>query len=209
VRVVVGCVETPARPTEYDATLASSTVVQVGGGMKDGVSRAAKVLCCMLLAGCASEAPARYSNPEYAYAVRLPRGLRIETSTPPNPNHGFRARVPPPASVWVSADYDTENVNTLAEEVQAVRGIWHGCRMEGPKPATLGGVAAAELTFHCPAASGGGPETMKLLLTLRTPPDRGSAGYTVGLQYPEGTPAPAEAEQVYRALVDGFSFIRG
>jgi hypothetical protein len=32
--------------------------------------------------------------------------------------------------------------------------------------------------------------------------------YTVGLKHPEGTPAPAEAERIYRALVDGFSFTR-
>jgi len=178
--------------------------------VKDGMSRAAKVLCWVLLAGCAPEAPDRYSNPEYDYAVRLPRGLRIETSTPPNPNHGFRARLPPPASVWVSADYETENVYTLAEEVESVREIWRGCRMEGPKTATLGGVAAAELTFHCPATPAGeGPKTMKLLLTLRTPPDRGVVVYTVGLRHPQGTRAPAEAERVYRALVHGFSFTRG
>ena len=69
---------------------------------------------------------------------------------------------------------------------------------------------AAELTFQCPAAPGAKlPQTMRLLLTLRTPPDRGSVVYTVGLQHPQGTPAPTEAERVYRALADGFSFTRG
>jgi len=174
-----------------------------------GVSRMATVLACMLLGGCASEAPRRYSNPDYAYEVRLPSGLRIDTSTPPNPNHGFRARVPPPANVWVTADYETENVYTLAEEVERVREIWRECRIAERKTATLGGTPATALTLQCPATSRAGrPETVKLLLTMRTPPDHGVIVYTVGLQQPWGSHT-AEAERIYRALVDGLSFTRG
>jgi len=172
----------------------------------------AKVLACVLLADCKREAPAqRYANPEYEYAVQLPSGVEIETSTAPNPNHGFRVRLPPPAGVWVWAHYETENVYTLAEEVESVRESWSGCRMTERKTATLGGVPAAELTLQCPAAPPESklPQTMRLLLTLRTPPDRGPIVYTVRLQHPRDTPAPAEAEAAYRAAIDGFSFTTG
>ena len=185
--------------------------------MGNGVRKTAKVLACVLLAGCTREAPprrgeaspTRYGNPEYEYAVQLPPGIEIETSTPPSPDHGFRVRLQPPAGVWVWAHYETENAHTLAEEVESVRESWSGCRMAEWKAATLGGVPAAELTFHCPAAPGGKqPETMRMLLAVRTPPDRGPVVYTVRLQHPQGTPAP-EADRVYRALIDGFSFTRG
>src|SRR5689334_22441765 len=129
-------------------------------GSTAAAQRRAKVLACVLLAGCTREAPprrsdappTRYANPEYEYAVQLPSGIEIETSTPPNPNHGFRVRLPPPAGVWVWAHYETENAHTLAEEVESVRESWSACRMAERKTATLGGVPAAELTLQCPAA---------------------------------------------------------
>ncbi|HEX8903669.1 MAG TPA: hypothetical protein VF771_02365 [Longimicrobiaceae bacterium] len=178
-------------------------------------SRVAKVLAAgVLVAGGVwavqarldGAATMRYSNPEYLYDVRLPRGLRIETSTAPNPDHGFSAPLPAGAMAWVKAEYETENANTLAEEVQLARERWRegGCTATGERASTLGGVPAAELTFRCAPASGP-PDTVKLLLTLRNPPDRGVIVYQVGLQHPQGVRAP-DTERVYRDLIAGFSF---
>jgi hypothetical protein len=179
----------------------------------------AKGLACILVVGTAREMPAqrsepparRYSNPGFEYVVQLPRDLSIERSTPPTPDHGFRARVAQVASVWVSADRETENVGSLSAEVENVRAAWRedGCTETERKAATLGGVPASELTFRCgPTARGGPPTTLRLLLTLRAPADHGSITYQVGVRYPQDGRTRADAERVFRALVDGFSFTR-
>jgi|GEM_PF-1267602 len=185
--------------------------------MGNGVSRIAKVLACVLLVGCASEAPAqrgepsqtRYSNPEYAYAVQLPPGIGIMTSTPPIPDQGFGVRLAPPVNLWLYADYETGTISSLAEKAEDVRESFQGsgCRTVERTMTTLGGAPAAELTFQCPPHSNGEPpETVKQRLTLRTLPGRAPIVYRVGLQYPQGSQAGAEAERLYQALIDGFSF---
>jgi hypothetical protein len=68
---------------------------ETGRAAVAGASRQmARVLACILLAATAREMPAqrneppvrRYSNPGFEYGVRLPRGLAIERSRPPNPD---------------------------------------------------------------------------------------------------------------------------
>lgn len=149
----------------------------------------------------------RYENPEYLFTVRYPLGLPIARSSGPGPNHGLDVQVAPGATAWVFAGYEMESASTLAEEVAEQRELWHDCTVIEQKSGTLGGRPAAELTFECPVKAGHGPpNTMKLLFTLQTPPDRGPVVYEVGLQYPKGSRAGPNTERVYRTLAEGFSF---
>jgi len=171
----------------------------------------------LVLAGAARDASAqvsgspvrRYSNPEYEYVVRLPGGVPIERSSGPGPNHGLNVQLAPGSSAWVFSHYETENIHTLSDEVESVVQLRReaGCTATGRKAATLGGVPAAELTFECaPEAGRGQPATLKLLLTLQRPPDRGYVVYQVGTAYLKGSEKAADAERVYRALAGGFTF---
>jgi hypothetical protein len=157
--------------------------------------------------------PARwYRNVDYEYVVRLPRGLRIETDPPPSPNHGFAAHLTPATLVWVTAEYETESVSTLAGEVEQMREALAlgGCRLTADRPATLGGIPARDLTFACAAKSLREPATTEReLMTIRTPPRRGLIVYHVGLRTPRDRRPSAAAERTFHALAEGLSFTSG
>ena len=155
----------------------------------------------------AAEPPARrYENPEYLFSVRYPLGRPIERSSGPGPNHGFNVEVAPGTSAWVFAGYP-ESASTLAEAVAEQRDVFRACALTEQESGVLGSQPAAQLTFECPAkAPGHQPNTLKLLLTMRTPPGRSPVVYEVGLQHPKGSRSAPNAERVYRTLAEGFSF---
>lgn len=177
--------------------------------------RVALASACILVAGAGrgtlakgDEAPARrYLNPEYEFAVALPRGVRIETSRAPAPNHGFDVRLPSSVHAWVFAYYPDE-VSTLSQAVAYEAEVrLTGCALTERKSATLGGIPAVELTLRCPSRPGHAESTTeRVILTLQRPPDRGLISYEVAVQYPTASRNRDDAERVFRALADGFSF---
>jgi len=155
------------------------------------------------------QAAGRYVNPNYRFAVRIPAGLRIRTARAPAPNHGFDARIAPGAAAWATAAYEALDASTLSAEVDSMIAVrWKdGCRLAQRKATALGGAPAAELTVRCAPRTRGGPATVEHgFVAMRSPPGRGPVVYEVGVKYPAGAAAAAEAERVLRSLAAGFSF---
>lgn len=177
--------------------------------------RGSVIAACAMVLGAAPAARAqaaappvrRYDNPEYLFAVRYPRGLPIARSSGPGPNHGLGVDVAPGAQAWVFAGYELESAETLEQEAAEQRELRHDCAAIEQKSGKLGGQAALELTFECPAKAGHGPSRIqKMLFTLRTPPERSPVVYEVGVEYPKGDRTAANAERVYHILAEGFTF---
>ncbi|HET7232011.1 MAG TPA: hypothetical protein VFJ16_18540 [Longimicrobium sp.] len=175
---------------------------------------AAVIVCLLMLVGARpadaqtrGAAVRRYQNPEYLFAVRYPASLPIVTDRAPRPNHGLRVPLAPSVDAWVFASYGLETATTLVETVKEQRALFPRCAVLEETRAALGGGPATQLTLECPPESGRGkPSVFRRILAVRQPPERGLVLYEVSVEYPKGSPAAANAERVFRTLVDGFSF---
>jgi hypothetical protein len=63
----------------------------------------------------------RYSNYDYAYSVRIPKGLTGSQSPPPFPNHGFGIQLSdkPKASISVDASYNAAEWRSFDDAIKA------------------------------------------------------------------------------------------
>jgi len=148
-----------------------------------------------------------YQNPDYGYAIRIPPGVGLEKSKPPNPNHGFGIRLGPESLLWVDASY-TDDVS-LHTVVTSERQSWEGnCRELTHRPAQLGGLAAERMTLKCASAQDRGvPAIVTLVVAVSSRPNRGTVKYEIGSRLPFGQPTTADALKVFRKLVEGFHLI--
>ena len=151
-----------------------------------------------------SEEPNRneYRNSNYGYAVRIPDGIKAETSAPPNPNHGFRAMLVPTGELWVNASYTDDS--SLHAILESERQMWKdNCQELGSKSTVLGALPASRMTFKCSAVEGGsGPTMVTIVVALLTPTRDSRIIYEVGFQRPsQGNEAQ---DQIFRQIVKDF-----
>jgi hypothetical protein len=147
-----------------------------------------------------------YRNSNYGYAVRLPAALKIETTEPPFPNHGFLVPLAPTTELWVDAFFtDALTLDAAVMEEREIRG--DRCREITRRPSRLGSLSAVESVFQC---TGEPPRAQSTIVTeVMALRDRdGSIEYTVKSQHPVVDDATwAESERVFRRLIDGFYLI--
>ena len=148
----------------------------------------------------------QYRNENYGYAVRIPAGLEIETSKPPNPNHGFGIKLAP-ATLWVDASY-TDDVS-LHAVMASEREIWGDkCQELTSKSTLLGRLPASRIVLKCAGkAEGDVPTAVTLIVALLSQPHNGRIKYEIGSQGPLSREPSVNVEQVFRKVVEGFYLI--
>jgi hypothetical protein len=170
--------------------------------------RWAFVLALSLVAAAqAAERYTRYANRDWMYVVILPGKVKLVTSKPPVPNHGFAVNLSRDAQLWVDAgSTDGETLaETVDEQVRALGGV--GCVELERVDDRLGGRPAVRLLLRCQAK--GEAELRRLVITLAAPTGRNNTAYTVGVSYREHG-SKVEADRADALLEDaraGFRFM--
>jgi hypothetical protein len=146
-----------------------------------------------------------YRNSNYGYAVRLPAALKIETTKPPFPNHGFLVRLTPTTQLWVDGSFtDALTLDAAVTEQRGIRG--DRCREISHRPSRLGSLSAVESVFRC-TGDPFRPESTIVTEVVALRDRDGSIEYTVKSQHPVDDAAGAESERIFRSLIDGFYVI--
>lgn len=132
-----------------------------------------------------------YSNYDYAYSVRIPRGLTAFQSRPPFPNHGFVIKLSdhPEAELAVSASYNAAEWSSFDDAVNAHLRYF---KDEGGgevgvisrAPAVLGGFKAIRFTMKPKTPAVSDPQVREVLLALREEPGGVGIVYEVVLTTP-------------------------
>ncbi|AYV46334.1 hypothetical protein CFHF_15650 [Caulobacter flavus] len=169
----------------------------------------AAVVMALALAGAAqaAEGYTHYANKNWMYVVILPGKVKLVTSKPPMPNHGFAVNLSRRARLWVDAG--STDGETLAQAVDEQVGVWRGagCVELGRADDRLGGRPAVRLLLRCQAK--GETNLQRMVIALAAPVGMNNTAYTVGVSYREHGPK-AEADRADALLEDaraGFRFI--
>lgn len=96
----------------------------------------------------------RYSNYDYAYSVRVPKGLTGLRSPSPFPNHGFVIELSdqPKASLSVDASYNAAEWNSFDDAIKAHKDFFKReaggeVKLVTKAPTVLGGLSAIHFTM--------------------------------------------------------------
>jgi len=118
----------------------------------------------------------RYSNYDYGYSVRIPKGLTGVRSPSPFPNHGFLIELSehPKASVSVDASYNAAEWRSFADAINAHKRYFKDevggeVSVVARVPAVLGGLRATRFMMKR-TESGPDTELQEVLLAFRRVP---------------------------------------
>lgn len=124
----------------------------------------------------------RYTNYDYAYSVRLPKGLTGLQSPAPFPNHGFVIELADDAkaSLSVSASYNAAEWNSFTDAIIAHKSYFKrevGSEIDvvAKAPAVLGGLRAIHFTMKPRTSPSSDPEVRDVLVAFREVP--GEVGF--------------------------------
>ena len=133
----------------------------------------------------------RYSNYDYAYAVRLPKGLTGLRSPSPFPNHGFAIQLSdePKASLSVDASYNAAEWNSFDDAIKFhkdsfKREVGGEVKIVNRAPAVLGGLKAIRFTMKRGASTSNDPELREVVLAFRKAPGEVGIVYEIVLTTP-------------------------
>ena len=126
----------------------------------------------------------RYSNYDYAYSVRIPKGLTALQSHAPFPNHGFAIQLSDQANARLSVDgsYNAAEWSSFNEAMNAHkdyfgRELGGEVRVVARAPTILGGLRAIRFTMMSNTSTPNTPDVREVLLAFR------KAGGEVGIVY--------------------------
>ena len=128
----------------------------------------------------------RYSNYDYAYSVRIPKGLTGSRSPSPFPNHGFGIELSdqPQASISVDASYNAAEWRSFDDAIKAHKNIFKRevgseVKIVARVPTILGKLRAVRFTM-----TSNTPEVREVLLALRKAPGEVGIVYEIVLTTP-------------------------
>jgi len=131
----------------------------------------------------------RYSNYDYAYSVRLPKGLTGLRSPSPFPNHGFAIQLSdePKASISVDASYNAAEWSSFDDAIKFhkdsfEREVGGEIKIVAQAPAVLGGLRAIHFTMK-PSVSKS-TELREVVLAFREAPGEVGIVYEIVLTTP-------------------------
>jgi hypothetical protein len=149
----------------------------------------------------------KYKNENWGFSVVIPGSMRIETSKPPNPNHGFQIHISREAFAWANADSSDDLSLSGAAEAEERLWIAQGCKEIEKAGALLGGKSAEKLQLDCPAGLARTDlKRISLIVTLQAPPGINDASYVVGVAFKKGSADEQLAVSTLNALQKGFRF---
>jgi len=132
----------------------------------------------------------RYSNYDYGYSVRIPKGLTGVRSPSPFPNHGFLIELSehPKASVSVDASYNAAEWRSFADAINAHKRYFKDevggeVSVVARVPAVLGGLRATRFMMKR-TESGPDTELQEVLLAFRRVPGEVGIVYEIVLTTP-------------------------
>ena len=132
----------------------------------------------------------RYSNYDYGYSVRIPKGLTGVRSPSPFPNHGFLIELSehPKASVSVDASYNAAEWRSFADAINAHKRYFKNevggeVSVVARVPAVLGGLRATRFMMKR-TESGPDTELQEVLLAFRNVPGEVGIVYEIVLTTP-------------------------
>jgi len=132
----------------------------------------------------------RYSNYDYGYSVRIPKGLTGVRSPSPFPNHGFLIELSehPKASVSVDASYNAAEWRSFADAINAHKRYFKDevggdVSVVARVPAVLGGLRATRFMMKR-TESGPDTELQEVLLAFRNVPGEVGIVYEIVLTTP-------------------------
>jgi hypothetical protein len=133
----------------------------------------------------------RYSNYDYAYSVRLPKGLTGLRSPSPFPNHGFAIQLSdePKASISVDAGYNAAEWRSFDDAIKFhkdsfEREVGGEIKIVAQAPAVLGGLRAIHFTMKQRAATPGGSQLREVVIAFRKAPGEVGIVYEIVLTTP-------------------------
>jgi len=116
----------------------------------------------------------RYSNYDYGYSVRIPKGITGLRSRSPFPNHGFLIQLSddPKAEVSVDASYNAAEWRSFNDVIKAhldffKRDVDGKVSIVARVPATLGGLRAIRLTMKARTSALNDPEVREVIVAFR------------------------------------------
>jgi len=128
----------------------------------------------------------RYSNYDYGYSVRIPKGLTGVRSPSPFPNHGFLIELSehPKASVSVDASYNAAEWRSFADAINAHKRYFKDevggeVSVVARVPAVLGGLRATRFMMKSKTS-----EVQEVLLAFRNVPGEVGIVYEIVLTTP-------------------------
>ena len=131
-----------------------------------------------------------YSNYDYGYSVRIPKGLTGVRSPSPFPNHGFLIELSehPKASVSVDASYNAAEWRSFADAINAHKRYFKDevggeVSVVARVPAVLGGLRATRFMMKR-TESGPDTELQEVLLAFRRVPGEVGIVYEIVLTTP-------------------------
>lgn len=116
----------------------------------------------------------RYSNYDYGYSVRIPKGLSGLRSPSPFPNHGFVIQLSdhPEASCSVDASYNAAEWSSFNDAIEThlnffKRHVGGEVSMVARRSTTLGGLRAIRFTMKARTSAPDDPEVREVLVAFR------------------------------------------
>jgi hypothetical protein len=130
----------------------------------------------------------RYSNHDYGYSVRIPKGLTALQSRPPFPNHGFVIELSehPKASLSVDASYNAAEWSSFAEAIAGhleyfKHDVGGEVSVVARTPTLLGGLRAIRFTMKSKTSAASDPKVREVLLAFRKAPGEVGIVYEITL----------------------------
>jgi len=128
----------------------------------------------------------RYSNYDYAYSVRIPKGLIGLRSPSPFPNHGFAIELSDQAIVSVDGSYNAAEWRSFDDAIKVhkdsfKREVGGEVKIVARVPTVLGGLRAIRFTMK---PRTGDPEVRDVLLAFREAPGEVGIVYEIVLTTP-------------------------
>jgi hypothetical protein len=132
-----------------------------------------------------------YSNYDYGYSVRIPKGLTALRAPAPLPNHGFEIHLSdqPKAELSVSASYNAAEWSSFDDAINAHLGYFKN-EVKGEVgvvarvPTSLGGLRAIRFTMKPKNTAANDPEVREVLLAFRKAPGEVGIVYEIILTTP-------------------------
>lgn len=129
-----------------------------------------------------------YSNYDYGYSVRIPKGLTALQAPAPLPNHGFEIRLSdhPKADLSVSASYNAAEWSSFDDAINAHLGYFKNkvggeVGIVARTAAVLGGLKAIRFTLKSKTSTANDPEVREVLLAFRKAPGEVGIVYEIAL----------------------------
>jgi hypothetical protein len=149
-----------------------------------------------------------YSNYDYAFSVRIPKGMVGYRSAAPKPNHGFVIRRATGTNeISVFANYNASEWRSFGDVTQAhLRSFKQetsgDCKLLKQTPTMMGGLKALRFVIRSTPSGASKPMILDSVVAFRKVPGEVGIVYEISLTTPES--ALSRGDRLLRLIQQGF-----